>query len=536
MRQEREEEAAQDTSANLMTALSDLQELAADPFDGLAITALLESTGLRDVDASNRYGEPDLFAVGEALYPQLPLPIALPRSTLPVISFRLAVLPALRRFVAGYATGLTYLGTVVAQIIIYMILRYSLFAASSFTIHQATVVAMATLASLAITAPAVQGIARRGNTYLNLGNAHLARAAMRQISLAGLLLTCLAGVAIFIPWILSGGSESGRFFGYFSVLSVLWVAIARVDVCKQRRWVSPMSIGATMIVYLLKQFAGWQIQYAQWVAIGVLDLGLLALAEWTLWRWNRTVRDDVRSASLPPIRVLVARTWPVFVYGLMYYCFLFTDRIVCWTSTPLAARGWIAFRGDYEAALDWGLVVLFLSTSVLEYTIRVFSAFIIPAAEATTADGDAIFARAFLRLYIRQALILLLVSAAAVTGGYALLTTARYAGGSSFLSTFQAPAVRRVFLVAAIGYLLFSAGLFSAVFLQSLSKGGTVVAWLTAAVAVDAVVGVTATHVFNYEWAVAGLVAGGAVFAVLCGVSAMRLLRHSPYHLAATLA
>src|SRR5579883_3334175 len=50
-------------------------ELAArrlDIFDEWTVTALLESSGLGDGDARQRYGLPDLFCIGRLLFPRLP--------------------------------------------------------------------------------------------------------------------------------------------------------------------------------------------------------------------------------------------------------------------------------------------------------------------------------------------------------------------------------------------------------------------------------------------------------------------------------
>src|SRR4051794_35032511 len=88
--------------APLLKLASELRTLQADHFDTLSVTALLESTGLRDVDARERFGAADTFALGELLFPALPVPVP----HVEIVGDREARLGArLRRFARWYAAG-----------------------------------------------------------------------------------------------------------------------------------------------------------------------------------------------------------------------------------------------------------------------------------------------------------------------------------------------------------------------------------------------------------------------------------------------
>ncbi|HZQ38432.1 MAG TPA: hypothetical protein VFD32_21065 [Dehalococcoidia bacterium] len=510
---------------------AEIAERRAECFDSLAVTALLESTGLRDIDARERFGYPDLFALGEDVLPSIPLPPSgRPSATTGHAPFH----ELLWRFAKRYSVGLAYMVPASAQILCFVVFGYSLWASGGFTSNQATVVALATLLSLALTAPFVQTIARRGAYYRQYNNAFLMRREIERIGGAGILFA-LPGVGVAASlWHASGGGDGLLLFGYGTLLSLFWLALAGIDMCRLRWLVSPVTVAAVALVALLHELAGMPLVYAQWAGLAAVWAALNGVTAWRLRRWAKRTPPALRHVPLLQLRVLLARTLPVLLYGLLYYALLFTDRIVAWTAGPLPGGRAIGFRGDYEAGLDWALLVLLLSTSVFEQTIRSFGERLLPVAAATRASDDAGFARAFRKLYLQQAALLFVagvVSLALVYG--ALAFTARLQGGDA---VFAHPVVQRVFLFGGTGYLFFAAGLFYAIFLQSLSRQAMVVRWLLAGLCIDAAVGLVASRAFGYEWAVLGLIAGAAYFATCCAIFSVRTLRHGPYHLAATLA
>jgi hypothetical protein len=515
----------------LRPLIEEIAERRAECFDGLAVTALLESIGLRDLDARERFGYPDLFALGEDLLPAVPLPQGGRPSA---AAGHTPLRELLWRFAKRYSVGLAYMVPASAQIVCFIVFGYSLWASGGFTNNQATAVALATLLSLLLTAPFVQTIARRGGYYRQYNNAYLMRREIQRLGGAGILVA-LPGVGIAtVLWNASGGGDGLLLFGYGTLLSLFWLAIAGVDMCRLRWLVSPVTVAAVCLVALLHELLGVPLVYAQWAGLFAVWAVLNGLTAWRLRRWAKQTPPALHRVPLLKPRVLLARTWPVLLYGLLYYALLFTDRIVAWTASPRPGGRAIAFRGDYEAGLDWALLLLLLSTSVFEQTIRSFGERLLPVAAATRASDDTSFARAFRKLYLQQAALLFVAGVVSLVLVYgALAFTARLQGGEA---VFAHPVVQRVFLFGGLGYLFFAAGLFYAIFLQSLSRQALVVRWLLAGLCIDAAVGLVASRLFGYEWAVLGLIAGAAYFAVCCAIFSVRTLRHGPYHLAATLA
>ncbi len=514
----------------LQPLIEEIAERRAECFDSLAVTALLESSGLRDIDARERFGHPDLFALGESVLPLVPPPSARPDPAAGHTPLR----TLLWRFARRYSVGLAYMVPASAQIVCFVVFGYSLWASGGFTNNQATAVALATLLSLLLTAPFVQTIARRGGYYRQYNNAYLMRREVQRLGGAGILVALPGVAAATVLWHAAGRSDGLLLLGYGTLLALFWLAVAGIELCRLRWLVSPVMVAAVCLVALLHEALGMPLVYAQWVGLFAVWAALSGLTAWRLQRWASQTPAPLRRVPLLRPGPLLARTWPVLLYGLLYYALLFTDRIVAWTAGPLRGGRGIAFRGDYEAGLDWALLVLLLSTSVFEQTIRSFGERLLPVAAATPAGDDAGFARAFRKLYLQQAALLFVAGVASLALVYgALAFTARLQGAQA---VFAHPVVQRVFLFGGIGYLFFAAGLFYAIFLQSLSRQAMVVRWLLAGLCIDAAVGLAASRLFGYEWAVLGLIAGAAYFATCCAIFSVRTLRHGPYHLAATLA
>src|SRR5205085_12017942 len=128
-------------------------------------------------------------------------------------------------------------------------------------------------------------------------------------------------------------------------------------------------------------------------------------------RWlNRPAPTLSRTGGghAPRLTVLIYTTAEVFLYGLLYSAFVFTDRILAWTS----ARGredfppygfWLSAR--YELGMDLALVVLVLLAGVVEYATHQFSATLVPGEKRVESAAVGPFLEQFRRLYRKHLLI-----------------------------------------------------------------------------------------------------------------------------------
>jgi hypothetical protein len=130
------------------------------PVNTWAVAATLESRGVRDVDAQQRYGDADVFALADRVYAACRarlLQAGDPDAGAPEPTGYLTVL---RRYGRGLISGLPML----VQTFSVLLLAIVLYALLGYDTERASVVALATLVSLVVTGGFVQCVGRWGST------------------------------------------------------------------------------------------------------------------------------------------------------------------------------------------------------------------------------------------------------------------------------------------------------------------------------------------------------------------------------------
>ena len=120
------------------------------------MAAHLEVSGVRDADARHEYGCTDVFALAQeimALATEV-TPRRQPPAKRPA--------PLLWRFVKGYVSGLLFAMPMAAQTFFMILFGYSLWAWTEFSTHEATAIALGTVASFIVTGGFTQAISRAG--------------------------------------------------------------------------------------------------------------------------------------------------------------------------------------------------------------------------------------------------------------------------------------------------------------------------------------------------------------------------------------
>ncbi len=500
----------------------------ADLLDPYAVTALLESSGLRDVDARERYGFPDLFALGRALYPV----VGAHHGARPSAFQARPALAARPSFLRSYVGGLAFALPVVSQIITFAIAGYSLWAWTGFTQVQATLIGLALVSSLFLTAPVVQGLVHRGRYYQYAGNARLARSAVRQMIVFAMLVV-LAVAAVAGRWAME--SEAGRFFlGYFVLLSLLWSSIAAAEAAGLRWLVGPATlIGAALLIAL--HSTGVPLPIAQWVALGATAGVLVRASEYRLGNAAGSTSTALAHTSLLPLDALVLRVGTAWAYGLAYFAFLFIDHLVNWAAATPWQNRTFQLSGEYETSIAWALATLFVASAALEHPARTFWTELSSAAARTPLSGYIGLGARLQRVWIGHGLTAAATSILAAASVVAVVMALQSSICCVPAAAFAQPVLLQVLIPASLGYALFVVGLGAAVFLHALRRTGTVAVCLTLAALTDLAVGLLATQLSGRESSVLGLLVGAIVFVSLTVLVLVRTLRRADFYLALSL-
>jgi hypothetical protein len=516
--------------ADALDALADdVLAIAGVPIDAWAVAATLESRGLRDLDARERYGDADVFALAGRVLVRCRTRAVAPAPAVPAGGARSE---RALRFGGHLARGAFFFVPLGLQIAALIVIGYSQWASVTFTLTQASVVALAAGASFVATAGCVQALGYLGPLFHAPGKDMLTERLTWTTLALGALAAVVAGAALAAANALAGWPYSHHLtrigMTYYALLAGLWLATGALYMLRAYAAIAVATVIGIGFVWLLHGAADLGIYAAQWIALGVSIALSLAWAAVVLRRRARRTRGDLRLAQFGPRRLLARAATPFALYGTLYFALILCDRLVAWTVGDHPLPVWFDVR--YELGLDLALIAVVPGLAFLEHTIEAFSAWVAPAQARRPASAIALYDGDALRFYRRHllgALGFALAGIGIAVGGVLALDGV---GALGKLHRYVHAGVSpQVFAWGAAGYVLLTWGLLNATFLLSLARTWAVVATLALALAVDLAVGLALSRSGSSWEAVIGLTAGCATFALVSAALALRTLRRVDY-------
>jgi len=474
------------------------------PLDKWAVAAALESIGMRDADAVQEFGREDIFNLAEDIYARCqakewePAEEKKPKE--------LTLKEKLRRFFKLYIQGLFFALPMAGQIFAVLFLGYSLWASLQFSEREGTVVAVGTILSLVVTGGFVQAIGRKGLFYLEQESYVLTKEVCLHLIRTGTLVVIEVGLILYLVnliWPFFSHTMLAIVLMYYLLLSELWLSLAVLYTLKERIATLLLTLLGALIVYLAMKFTPWGIFAAHGIGLTIADVSVFAWGYRALSCRARGVSAELKLARLPRTSILTYSVAPYFLYGTLYFGYLFVDRLVGWSTGEFPPPYVIWFRTPYEWGLDFALLSLVLTIASLEYTVNEFTSLIIPkrfsAHQIPQHNGF------FKRFYFRQLILLLavaLISAlgtrwmAAALGNRPPIIFPTSPGDdaakdspAATAGVFDDPVITFTFAWGVVGYSLLAWGLLNAIFLFSLSRPNFVIRAIVLALIVNLVAG-----------------------------------------------
>lgn len=492
-----------------------------------------------------------------------------------------------KRYGRLHLQGFFFAMPMVVSILSLFIFKTSLWSALIKDLPVATAIGVGTLGSFVVTGGYSQAIGRRGLFYRFQEEHSLARAVCYYFIGVGfqtVLVTALLGFAFnFVSGMLTPRLAVIA-VTYFVFLSLLWLFLAVLYMLGQPLLFTPIIIVGIVVVYVLRfhapvlavrqgaamalaaalSFLGGYAAFSRrtsrraavvwgtllaaasmlvtfrvlsgWhqdLVVGICVAALLSLFAILFEFSRREAREesDVKATELPRASLLWYKVGPYFIYGTLYYAFLFTDRLVAWSSpdaSPVA--GSFLFRTGYEVGAAWGLAVLLCTIGLAESAINTFSERIRDDEASFSIQDPQGLARVYRRFYaIRGAAFLVMSSIAGFALWTGVLAIARHSQ-SEFVRAYLGFIPRMVFLIATPGYALLSWSLFNNVFLFALSRPEKVITAMTAAIIVHGTLSYILTRLFGHQFAAVGFLAGCIVLSILTSISALRVIGDLDYY------
>lgn len=502
---------------------------AGPPIDVWAIAALLESTGIRDRDAVERYGRKDVFGLANAVRLRLPELDGVPEDE---PAPRAPLRERATRYARIYGRGTFFFVPLLLQLVALLAIGISQFASLEFTLRDASIVAVAASLSFLVTAGFSQSLGYLAPLYIETGKHMLAESVSWTVLGLGAAVVLGVGAVAYAVGALTGSYPTDDLrvaTAYYLLLAAQGLASALLYMLRRFGLMVIATVVSLAVAGVLFKRTDMALGQIHWIALAVGVSIQLVAGGVILHRRARDTVGDLRLATLPRPRLLAARALPFAVYGLVYFTFLTADRIVAWAAGENPLPLW--FLPSYELGLDWALGGIVFALAFLEVTVEDFSRMLVPAAERFRVDAVRAHNRAIERFWSKQLAYVGLIAAAGTLLSIAAAVALNALGAlGSVEKIYDDPEARYVFGLGLIGYALLTLGIANSVFVMSLSRPWRAVAALVPGVVVSFAVGILVTTHYAAWTAVFGMVAGAAVFAAISSWQTWRTLRHADYY------
>ncbi len=463
------------------------------PLDVYDLAVRLELDGVTDAVAWNEYGFRTTFLMAKAHF------------TGGSDQHRPAAVLKKRRPILEYLNGISFAVPVLLCALSTVLYRLSLWG-GDLSPDAAAAVAIGTVSSFIATGGIVQASARRTLFLIHTGDWESAAHACRMWSMLG---AAFLGAWAFAGWIFN------FYFGllpfpldwvaiaFHCALGLLWLACGVLYVLEKNLIVGAAVVAGIATVAIGHRLLAMPLMVSQ--LIGLIVTGAICAASAAAILRRKSSRSWKPDGPFLTSRIVHLLT-PFFVYGCLYYLFLFSDRWVAWTARTAASSLTFQFRGDYETALDLAMIAFVLQVGWVHTSMLSFYAHIQAGQARHTVQDAGLFNREMFVFYIRRLGVFLPFGAA---------TSLLVYWAANRLQLLPSDTMREVAAVALFGYPLLVIGLWNAGMFFALSRPRFVLVSAGAGLFVDVVCGYVFSRIGGYHYAVYGFLAGSAVFAML---------------------
>lgn len=479
--------------------------------DSVEIAASLESAGINDAVARDRYLVRDTFDLAERITARVraagPL-VASPRDATP------RDVPTRWRAVVDYLRG--PLAMIPIVLLLLIVAAYG--DAGKWSSATTLAFSVGMTGSMLVTNCFVQALSRRGAIYVSredFRSAGVFVAAVLRVAFGSVLALATVGVvAVVALGVLSLG-DALIFGAAFTALSVVWLLAGVLSLVRVPA-VLAVALGAGMAVALvvdrgLVAFTGEHLLVAS-VAGYATTIAAMVLAA----RRHYARSDGVDSpAALPSLAYLLDEAMPYFTYGALYMSLVLLPHVLAWAAAMRTEPDGLIAATSFEVALTVSLIPIIVTGGLAERSARMFWLTARTALRETTIVRPQAFAEAMLRFYatqmIRYSAVLIIVSALAYA---AFSTTAGSEAISRAVPGTNASLVQVLFAGSLVAYALLGWGLFNCIFIIGLGRPQDAIGALRAGIVGTLVAGAPLAFGFHFGYSVLAFGAGALVFAL----------------------
>lgn len=499
-----------------------------NPEDKYEIAAILESCGWNDRMAAEEFGASDIFDLSEQLFDAIRKKIIfVPYSYITKPTIGQYILSLIRGFLRGAIFALPMAVSVIAM----LTLRFSLWSYTYLSLDDATSIAVGTILSFVAIGGFMQTIGYWGFRFIIQNQFGMARRIVFYYVKLGLLICFVIALMFLIinvlfsvfPWKMALIADT-----YFLFLSSIWLSVTVMYILQKELTFTGLIIGGIFSVFVLFRILKMNIILSQIISLLLVSVIGILLAVYFFLKEELRGEKGI-NPSLPRLSVIFHISMPYFIYGFLYFLFLFSDRVMAWSANTDYMPFLFWFRGDYELGLDLALIVLILPMGLVEAVVTDLMVNLEANQKNHRIYEISVLRHLYRNLYLKRLFWVLTVSGINSLGLYFVIT--RYNGGLLSRELLANPVTHSVFVIALVAYSLLSAALMNVLILFCFSQPAMVHRPVFLASSANLICGFLLSRWFHYSFAVWGLLIGALIFAVISSLQVRRLFLHLDYYL-----
>jgi hypothetical protein len=338
-----------------------------DVYDAWEITAIIEALGYSDRMIQEDFGCPNALVLSEFVYAQGDRfsQVVDARSQL------VNVTPTFRQEVGTFIDEFSHSFVYTIPFIIFLLLNYLPIDKGIELLPQklTSLFAIATMASLITSGGFVQMISRRGAFYKGLKDPVQGNRVCMPILWMGIVASIVCAViGIFFGFYQGVAADEYMIIAgvYYAILSIVWMLFAMASV-QTKRLGGIVLIGITLLFALLR--IGFNLGAIE-SQLMVMTVALIVLSISTIVNGIKNHPPQPKFGKLVPLPSLSSLIYllaPHFCYGVVYFSFIFADRLAASLAT---SKTYSIVKGtnlDYQDSMDLALLNLLLIVPLIEY-------------------------------------------------------------------------------------------------------------------------------------------------------------------------
>ncbi|PSB56397.1 hypothetical protein [Chamaesiphon polymorphus] len=485
-----------------------------DPWE---IVAIVEALGYTDKTIESDFGCPNALVLGQFIYAQ--------RDQFPFVEIATQtekIQPTLKDELNIFFTQFFHSFIYTVPFVILLILNYlPVDKQSDFLPPELnSLFGFVTMASLITSGGFVQMISRRGLFYIGLKARVQANRICTSILSMGIFTTILLG-SFGVLFSFYQGIAADRYTIvagiYYLILSTIWMLFAIIGL--QNRFAAPIIlIGVTCCFFVFRFFFKLSALESQIAMISIAFVSLTVLFVYNQIEYRSMKPKFGQTVQLPRLSVLIYLLIPYFFYGIVYFGFIFADRLVANIAVAGHFRSIAGNNLEYQNSMDLALLNLLLIVPFVEYCSYKMVVFWYDRAKNMTLIQVDSLSWQLQKKYWSLLSHVLLYFGLLMSIVIILLSILQRSQIDNALTIF-----------ACLGYLLFAIGLFNTVILLSLDRLYDILGILATATVIDFIIGYLLSSLFGVYLAAIGLVIGAIFFAITSSKKILNAIERPEY-------